>query len=67
MAAIRFYRDWLSPYSEWVARCRYQPTCSEYALLRLEEDGFWTGNLRIAGRLTLCSPIGFFIDWLNEG
>jgi putative membrane protein insertion efficiency factor len=67
MGAIRVYQQRLSPYADVVAKCRYEPTCSQYALSRLETEGFWVGNLRIAGRLAMCSPIGFVVDQIRGG
>ncbi len=62
LAAIHLYQRVLSPYMGYVAHCRFQPTCSHYAVERLEADGFWAGNARIAVRLFMCSPIGYLID-----
>ncbi len=62
IASVRFYRGHLSHYVGYVATCRYRPTCSRYALQHLESDGFWLGNLQIAQRLVMCSPVGFVID-----
>ena len=62
IAAIRLYQRALSPVASHFARCRFQPTCSHYAVERLAADGFWVGNAKIAGRLLMCSPIGFVID-----
>jgi len=61
-ASIRLYQRWASPYVGRVVHCRYQPTCSNYALLALDESGFWVGNLRIVARLAMCSPLGALVD-----
>lgn len=62
VAAIRLYQSWVSPMLSVAVRCRFQETCSVYALRQLEERGFWGGNLRIAGRLLMCSPVGALVD-----
>jgi uncharacterized protein len=56
---IRQYQRFISPAMEGIAHCRFQPTCSQYAIQVLQTDGFWIGNTRIAWRLLLCSPIGY--------
>lgn len=59
---IRFYQTWVSPVLGMVATCRFDPTCSQYALHALENRGFWQGNLMIGGRLLYCSPAGYLLD-----
>lgn len=62
VGAIRRYRGWVSPKLSVAVRCRFEETCSVYALRQLEERGFWGGNLRIGGRLLMCSPLGALVD-----
>jgi putative membrane protein insertion efficiency factor len=62
IGAITFYRQHISPVTGRFVTCRYEPTCSTYALMALEESGFWKGNLKIAGRLFMCSPAGLLFD-----
>ncbi|MEM7237049.1 MAG: membrane protein insertion efficiency factor YidD [Pseudomonadota bacterium] len=53
---IRAYRLFGSP---WVGRnCRFQPTCSEYALDALREHGALTGGVMAARRILSCRPGG---------
>ena len=53
---IRAYRVIFSP---WVGHnCRYQPTCSAYALEALEEHGALVGLYLIVRRLLKCHPWG---------
>ena len=53
---IRAYRDIFSP---WVGHnCRYQPTCSAYALEALEKRGALVGVYLIVRRLLKCHPWG---------
>jgi putative membrane protein insertion efficiency factor len=53
---VRFYRLFFSP---WVGfNCRYQPTCSAYALEALEKHGAFKGSTLILRRLGRCHPFG---------
>ena len=53
---IRAYRAVFSP---WVGHnCRYQPTCSAYALEALENRGAIVGVFLIVKRLLKCHPWG---------
>lgn len=53
---VRAYRLLLSP---WVGfNCRYQPTCSAYALEALEQHGAIKGSYLAARRITRCHPWG---------
>ena len=53
---IRAYRVVLSP---WVGHgCRYQPTCSVYALEALERHGAFKGGYLAAKRILSCHPLG---------
>lgn len=51
---VRFYRFFLSP---WLgSACRFEPTCSAYALGALEQHGALAGSWLTAGRLMRCHP-----------
>lgn len=53
---VRAYRMLLSP---WVGHsCRYQPTCSAYALEALEKHGAMRGAYLAAKRVLSCHPLG---------
>lgn len=53
---IRAYRLLFSP---WVGHnCRFQPTCSAYALEALERHGGMRGTWLILRRLGRCHPWG---------
>lgn len=56
MMAVRAYRLCLSPFLP--PRCRYLPTCSEYALEALAQHGAWRGGRLALGRLARCHPWG---------
>jgi putative membrane protein insertion efficiency factor len=38
------------------ARCRFVPTCSQYAEVVIRRHGIVAGGLRTAGRLLRCGP-----------
>jgi len=53
---VRAYRVVLSP---WVGHgCRYQPTCSAYALEALEKHGAIKGSYLTVRRIMRCHPWG---------
>ena len=54
MAAIRFYQREISPLCP--PRCRYIPTCSEYALQAVEKYGPLRGGFLALRRLLRCNP-----------
>jgi hypothetical protein len=51
---IRSYQLVLSPF--FGGACRFYPSCSEYALAVVEQDGPWRGGLRALRRVARCSP-----------
>ncbi|MEE4186492.1 MAG: membrane protein insertion efficiency factor YidD [Gammaproteobacteria bacterium] len=53
---IRWYRRWLSPML--APRCRFQPTCSAYALEAMERFGEARGLWLALLRLLRCHPWG---------
>jgi putative membrane protein insertion efficiency factor len=53
---IRAYRLVLSPLVGF--NCRYQPTCSAYALEALERHGAFKGGRLALWRLLRCNPWG---------
>ena len=54
LAAIRFYQREISPL--FPARCRYIPTCSEYAVEAVEKYGALKGGWLALKRLLRCHP-----------
>jgi hypothetical protein len=54
VAAIRGYRYLLSPW--WGHGCRFEPTCSAYAIEAVERHGAIKGSLFAARRLMCCHP-----------
>ena len=59
---IRFYQRWISPYLP--RRCRFIPTCSQYALEAIEKYGARKGGWLAFKRLMRCNPFnrGDFYD-----
>ena len=53
---IRFYQLVLSPLIG--SNCRYQPTCSAYALEAIEKHGAIKGGWLAAKRISKCHPWG---------
>jgi putative membrane protein insertion efficiency factor len=54
MAVVQGYRLLLKP---WLGgACRFEPTCSSYALDALQRHGAAGGSLLAAGRLLRCQP-----------
>jgi putative membrane protein insertion efficiency factor len=54
MGLVRGYRFFLSP---WLgSSCRFEPTCSAYALEALAQHGAAVGVRLTAGRLLRCHP-----------
>ncbi len=56
MLIIRFYQKAVSP-TLGTGKCRFIPTCSEYALEALEKYGFWKGSYLAIKRLLRCHPL----------
>ena len=53
---IRFYRLAISP---WLgANCRYEPSCSSYAIEALQVHGILKGSALAARRIGRCHPWG---------
>lgn len=51
--AIRFYQRRISPL--FPPKCRYYPTCSQYALQAIEVHGVFKGMILAVGRLMRCN------------
>ena len=54
LACIKFYQRAISPF--FPARCRYIPTCSQYAVEAIERFGPWKGSWLAFKRLMRCHP-----------
>jgi uncharacterized protein len=54
VAPIRFYRRFVSP--ALPRRCKYHPSCSEYAVEAIRTYGVLRGLVLAAWRLLRCNP-----------
>jgi hypothetical protein len=53
---VRMYRAWISPFLP--AACRFQPTCSQYAIEALKKHGPVKGFWLAFKRILSCHPWG---------
>ena len=51
---IRLYRRFISPLKP--PSCRFEPTCSAYALQAYEKWGFFAGTILTLMRVARCNP-----------
>jgi hypothetical protein len=51
---VRAYQRWFSP--AFGARCRYYPSCSEYAAQAIQRFGILRGLVLAGWRLLRCNP-----------
>jgi hypothetical protein len=52
---IRGYRLFISPL--FLPTCRFQPTCSQYAIEAIERFGIWRGSGLAIRRILRCHPL----------
>jgi uncharacterized protein len=55
LAPIHLYRRLISP--ALPRRCKYEPTCSAYAVQAIRELGLARGSILAAWRLVRCNPL----------
>lgn len=53
---VRVYQVVLSPFVG--GACRFQPTCSAYAVEAVATHGAWRGSVLAVRRLSRCHPLG---------
>ena len=53
---INLYRKFISPLK--APCCRFQPTCSQYALEAFQKRGFFVGLALTVWRILRCNPFG---------
>jgi len=54
---IKFYKKHISIFFEKNGiKCKYYPTCSEYAMQAIEKYGFFKGSLLSIKRILKCNP-----------
>jgi uncharacterized protein len=56
LAPILAYQRWLSP--GMGAHCRYEPTCSHYAVQAVDQFGILRGLVLATWRVARCNPFG---------
>ncbi|MCP4007172.1 MAG: membrane protein insertion efficiency factor YidD [bacterium] len=54
IALVRLYQRAISPFMG--PACRYYPSCSEYAVATIRQDGVLRGGWRAMRRLGRCHP-----------
>ncbi|HEY9131071.1 MAG TPA: membrane protein insertion efficiency factor YidD [Dyella sp.] len=52
---LTFYKRWLSPLLG--QRCRFHPSCSDYARIAVTRFGPWRGGLLALWRILRCQPL----------
>lgn len=52
---IKIYQKIPGP---WHNKCRYYPTCSNYAIIAITKYGFIKGWLKAIKRIVKCNPLG---------
>ncbi len=52
---IHGYRNFISPL--FLPSCRFQPTCSQYAIEAIEKFGIWHGSWLAMKRILRCHPL----------
>ena len=58
VAGCHSYKRWISPH--FGGRCRFAPTCSEYAAEAFERHGVLRGGMLAGWRVCRCQPFGGF-------
>jgi uncharacterized protein len=55
LALLRAYQRWISP--AFPRRCKYHPTCSDYAVQAVRELGPVRGGIVATWRVLRCNPL----------
>jgi putative membrane protein insertion efficiency factor len=55
IGSLRAYKRWVSPLLG--PRCRFVPTCSEYAIGAIQRFGAWRGGWLALRRIGRCHPL----------
>jgi putative membrane protein insertion efficiency factor len=56
IAIIRFYQKAISPYLRQGFKCKFHPSCSQYAILAVQKFGLWIGVAKTVKRILRCNP-----------
>jgi len=54
--SIGKYRELVSPHLKGIVTCKFNPSCSSYAMMALKKHGAFRGTLMTITRLAKCSP-----------
>ena len=58
-AVLKVYKSVISPvFYVFGARCRHEPSCSEYSAEAVAQHGLWAGFWMTTARLSRCRPGG---------
>ncbi|MGA7296832.1 MAG: membrane protein insertion efficiency factor YidD [Rhodanobacteraceae bacterium] len=52
---LAVYKRWISPLLG--SRCRFYPSCSDYARVAIARHGSWRGSILAAWRIARCQPL----------
>lgn len=53
---IKIYQKTLSPYLALYSKCKYEPSCSNYAIEAFKKHGAFKGFFLTVWRLLRCNP-----------
>lgn len=53
---VRFYQKFISPIKPKRIKCRFHPTCSQYAIDAIKKYGAIKGTKKTIDRLKRCNP-----------
>ena len=64
--SIIFYHNYISPYT--LCKCRYYPSCSQYTLEAVEDEGVLSGLGEGFKRILRCNPLfpGGYDPWKKD-
>jgi len=54
ISVLKFYKKYISPFLP--GRCRFYPTCSEYAMDAINKYGILKGSIKSIYRILRCNP-----------
>ncbi len=54
ISVLKFYKKYISPFLP--SRCRFYPTCSEYAMDAINKYGILKGSIKSIYRILRCNP-----------
>lgn len=54
---INYWKKFISPLYSWTNCCKYNPSCSQYAIDSIFKYGTLKGSLKAFWRICRCNPI----------